>query len=162
MTVSDRVGRSVLSDTDAAVDDGRLASSMSTTSDQFVPSQPRVDFQRLFNFIGKLFSAFLPIPRPSSTSSNPSTSSSTTQSLSTASTLTTSSTTSTETATSTTLSTPSYYPQSDIFPQLITATLDYWITITSTNTFFVQQCTPSPFPFAECLNSRRYSKTPAH
>jgi hypothetical protein len=156
LTLSDRVVRSVLSDSDTSVDDGRLASSISTASDQIVPFQSRVYFQELFYYLGQLFSAFLPIKKPSSTSSTLSTSTSSTQS--------TSSTISTQTttiATDTALSTSSYYTQNDLIPQII-VTLDDWITVTSTNTFFVQQCTPSPFPFSECLNSRRYSQAPAH
>lgn len=149
LTLSDRVVRSVLSDSDTSVDDGRLTSSLSTASDQIVPFQSRVYFQELFYYLGQLFSAFLPIKRPSSTSSTQSTSS-------------TISTQTTIIATDTTLSTSSYYTQNDLIPQIITVTLDDWITVTSTNTFFVQQCTPSPFPFSECLNSRRYSQAPAH
>ncbi|XP_046657518.1 uncharacterized protein LOC124350735 [Daphnia pulicaria] len=146
MTVNGRPSRSVLSDRDTTVDDGRLASSMRSVHNPYVPSQPRIYFQQLFNFIGKIFSAILPNQRPPSTTS--------TQSIpSTSSTPTTAPTTSTD------IFTP-FDPigQIDlIVPEIFISTVEYWTTITSTNTFFIQQCTPSPFLFLECSPSRRYS-----
>ena len=156
MMVNGRASRSVLSDRGTTVDDGRLASSMRSSSSSYVSLQPRIYFQQLFNFIGQIFSAIVPNLRPSSTSS--------TQLISsTSSTQSTPSTSSTPTTIiSTTLSTP-FDPIGQIdlvVPQIITSTVEYWTTITATNTFFIQQCTPSPFPYLECPTSRRYSQAP--